>query len=125
MLARLAPPGGEAAVSVRRGTVYGNPFVARCEGEAATVRDAYADLIAGGEGAHVVARRWATERGPLRVHEASARTRPVARQKALEHLARRAADGWEPEVRHDCAWLERCHACVLLAWVKHRASRPR
>ena len=46
-------------VDIRRGTLLGSPFMMRHEGERDGVCAAYADMISGGEAAHVLARRWA------------------------------------------------------------------
>ena len=113
----------EEVVDTRTGTIYGCPFVARGASEAGVVADAYADLISSGATVHAVARRWATERGGLRVHVASSSTRPEARRAALERLACVLHAGGMVRVRCACGPGEKCHADVIRAWIEHRAAR--
>ena len=113
----------EEDVDTRTGTIFGCPFVARGASERGAVADAYADLISSGASVHAVARRWATERGALRVHVASSNTRPEARRAALERLACVLSSGGTVRVRCACGPGERCHADVIRAWIEHRAAR--
>ena len=111
-------------VGIRRGTLFGNPFVMRDEGERDGVCAAYADLISGGEAVHVLARRWAVGGRALSVHAPSARTSPQSRRAALERLVRSVREGKKVRLRCGCPRGKSCHGRVIAAYAERLARAP-
>lgn len=110
---RLAARGARTAgdVAITRGTVLGNPFIMRGEGERDEAVACYARLLRGGD-VYALGR----ESG-LAIHEASARVKHSSRLHAVGALAERAAAG--ERLRLVCACAPRlCHGHVLKAWIE-------
>mmetsp|Transcript_61110 Transcript_61110/g.120918 ORF Transcript_61110/g.120918 Transcript_61110/m.120918 type:complete len:147 (-) Transcript_61110:35-475(-) len=104
-------------VDIRRGTIYGNPFMMRGESERDDCVACYWSLLKGDRSAYELARECG-----LTVHEGSARVPHVHRIHALERLYQRVAAGGV--IRLVCACAPRvCHGHVIKAWVERRMAR--
>ena len=103
-------------VDIRRGTIYGNPFVMRRESERDDCVACYWALLKGDRGAYDLARAYG-----LAVHDGSARIPHVHRVRALERLYRHVAAGGV--IRLVCACAPRaCHGHMIKAWLERRIA---
>ena len=110
------PEPGWGDVSIRRGTVLGNPYLMRHEGERDEAVASYWRLLRRGGSAHEIGRE-----SRLSVHETSGRVSHTHRMAALRQLARRVEMG--ESLRLVCACRPRaCHGSVIREWIERRPS---
>jgi hypothetical protein len=109
-----------ADVLITRGTLFGNPFEMRGEGERDAVCDAYCELLTTCGDCHKIARHHGRGGGRLAVHASSGKTRPHVRLEALRRLAQRARKGESLRLRCTCPRANRCHGDEIVAWVAAR-----
>ena len=109
---------GAHDVNIRRGTIYGNPFVMRDEGERTRVVRAYATLLRTARAPHRIAAEYTPR---LQVHEASERTSMERRLSGLSRLATRVRGGESIRLRCAChrgkAAPGLCHGDVIAQWI--------
>ena len=105
-------------IPIRRGTIYGNPFVMRDEGERDAACDAYAELLTARASVATLARRHGRER-VLPTHGPTARVSDFRRLEGMSRLAKRARNGEHLYLRCDCA-PRRCHGDAIRAFVESR-----